>query len=348
MTISENNYEAYMLDYLEGNLDPLMTAELMAFLVENPELEKLLPGYDGLVMNPGNEIYDAKAILKKDFSDIPVIQENNFDEFCIACSENLLNEQDRLRLAGYLKEHPAKQAAFDLFQQLRLTTDARVVFPGKSGLKKHASGITTRRLMLYAIAMAASVALLFILVIRNKPAESLMTGNSDPAPAALKTPPPEALPAQKTTDAPVAAEKNTIRPNNVLLHQEVIAEQLPATPRETLPVEPVKPLSPAVITSTKVPPGPVPHSWTSGIPQRNDNDLLADNPGIQSESFWATRTGKLINRLNFWKAAETAVSGFNYLTESQLSLERKTDEDGRLTELLITTESYTISGYKMK
>src|SRR3990170_883521 len=175
MTINENNYEAYMLDYLEGNLDPLMTAELMAFLAENPELEKLMPGYDGIFMNSGNEIYDTKALLKKDYSDIPVIQENNFDEFCIACSENLLDEQDRLRLAGYLKQHPAKQADFDLFQHLRLSNDTRVVFTGKAGLKKQAAGNSTRRLMLYAIAMAASIALLFILVIRNQPGESLQT-----------------------------------------------------------------------------------------------------------------------------------------------------------------------------
>jgi hypothetical protein len=92
----------------------------------------------------------------------------------------------------------------------------------------------------------------------------------------------------------------------------------------------------------------VPQLWPAGNPQGNHNDLVADNPVIQSESFWDTRTGMLINRLNFWKAAETAVTGFNYLTESQLSLEKKTDEQGRLTELLITTESYTISGYKMK
>jgi len=347
MTINENNYEAYMLDYLEGNLDPLMTAELMAFLAENPELEKLMPGYDGIFMNSGNEIYDTKALLKKDYSDIPVIQENNFDEFCIACSENLLDEQDRLRLAGYLKQHPAKQADFDLFQHLRLSNDTRVVFTGKAGLKKQAAGNSTRRLMLYAIAMAASIALLFILVIRNQPGESLQTGNSDTVPAAVKTAPPGTLPEQKTTDAP-GAEKITIRPRNATLKQEEIAEQIPVTPYESVTLNPIMPLAQAGITSSAVPPGPVPHQWPAGDPEGTGNDLMAENPGVQSESFWDTRTGMLINRLNFWKAAETAVSGFNYLTESQLSLEKKTDENGRLTELLIGTESYTISGYKMK
>jgi hypothetical protein len=56
----------------------------------------------------------------------------------------------------------------------------------------------------------------------------------------------------------------------------------------------------------------------------------------------------LLKRINFWKAAETAVSGFNYLTESQLSLTRNTDENGRLRGLALEMEDYSITGNKIK
>jgi hypothetical protein len=56
----------------------------------------------------------------------------------------------------------------------------------------------------------------------------------------------------------------------------------------------------------------------------------------------------LAKRLNFWNAAETAISGFNYLTETQLSLSKTTDENGKLTGLAFGTQQYIISGNKIK
>jgi hypothetical protein len=44
--------------------------------------------------------------------------------------------------------------------------------------------------------------------------------------------------------------------------------------------------------------------------------------------------------MNLWKAAEKAVSGFNYLTESRLSLVRTTDENGKFSSLTLRSEDY--------
>ncbi|HEX2394613.1 MAG TPA: hypothetical protein VHI78_04665, partial [Bacteroidales bacterium] len=60
MTINRNNFEEYLLDYLEGNLDPLLTAELMAFIAENPRYEKFVPegGLQSLIS--GDDRFPAK------------------------------------------------------------------------------------------------------------------------------------------------------------------------------------------------------------------------------------------------------------------------------------------------
>jgi len=65
MTVNKNNFEEYMLDYLEGNLDPLLAADLMAFLAENPEYEKYLPEYDPNFSLAGSCEYPQKNLLKK-------------------------------------------------------------------------------------------------------------------------------------------------------------------------------------------------------------------------------------------------------------------------------------------
>jgi hypothetical protein len=59
---------------------------------------------------------------------------------------------------------------------------------------------------------------------------------------------------------------------------------------------------------------------------------------IDSESL----LGNLISRVNLWKTAETAIDGFNYLTEAQLSIAKTTDENGNTMGLVLNTESYSI------
>ena len=70
MTINRNNFEAYLLDYLEGNLNPLLTADLMAFLAENPEFEKYIPDYDSSLSLSAMQPYPQKNQLKKELSDL--------------------------------------------------------------------------------------------------------------------------------------------------------------------------------------------------------------------------------------------------------------------------------------
>jgi hypothetical protein len=62
-----------------------------------------------------------------------------------------------------------------------------------------------------------------------------------------------------------------------------------------------------------------------------------------SDSFADSRLGSLLSRLDLWKTAETAITGFNYLTESNLSVDRTTNENGKLTSLLIQGESFAIT-----
>jgi hypothetical protein len=347
MTINENNFEAYMLDYLNGNLDPLTSAELMAFLAENPGYEKLLPTYDCNVMSSCKEHLPDKELLKKDFSDIPAINVSNFDEFCIAFSENLLKETDRLRLAYYLKQNPERQQDFNLYQILQLRIDKNIRYAGKLRLKRQVARVRVLRYALYTIGIAASLVLLFIQINRNQPEENpeITSINNRSDTPTISSP---ARVITSNTEKTISEVKRTIIPGENYIHEVRIVSQNQIIKHDTFKLQPLIPITIAGINSRIIHPPLLAHQQPIRNHEKNEDIFLADNGPIQSESFLDSNLGKFIKKLNYWKAAETVVLGFNYLTESQLSLEKQTDENGKLTGFSLNTESYSISGNKMK
>src|SRR4030042_4457614 len=168
MTVNKSNIEAYLLDYIEGNLDPLLTADLMAFLSENPEYEKYLPDYDGSISLTDTREYTHKELLKKQFADVPGITPENFDEFCIASCEGLLNNRETSRLSEYITLHPENQHDLEIYRKMKLKTDAFIAFPEKDRLKKTHKGFLKFSKIYYAVgSIAASLALLALLLIRK-------------------------------------------------------------------------------------------------------------------------------------------------------------------------------------
>ena len=66
MKITRSNYESWFLDYLEGNLDPLLNAEFQSFLKQNPDLAAELEDGDWLTLPKDEGIhFEEKDLLKK-------------------------------------------------------------------------------------------------------------------------------------------------------------------------------------------------------------------------------------------------------------------------------------------
>ncbi|MBN1789970.1 MAG: hypothetical protein JW830_05700 [Bacteroidales bacterium] len=342
MTINRNNFEAYLLDYLEGNLDPLLTADLMAFLAENPEFEKSIPDYDTRISLSNTQSYNHKGMLIKDFTDLPEVTAGNFDEFCIAACEGLLVESDLTRLSDYIRLHPDKQRDLDLYRKITLQPDLTVRYPGKNELKKK-QGSTNLRYLYYALGVAASVALLFMLVLR-RPAGTVYTEtapvNSGKMKNAVQL--PDVLPPHNETIQP----ESETSAGKFLQMPEISKNPDTAPVEETrefpawqalAKLEPV--LDMKVFTSVQPPPV-TDHLAKTAVTDKN----LVQKRIYTGNTFADTRIGSLFNRIDFWKTAETAISGFNYLTESNISVDRITDDSGNLTSLLIQSDSYTITG----
>ncbi len=334
MTIHKGNIEAFLLDYLEGNLDTLLTAELLAFLSENPEYEKWIPEYDGHLCLKTGPLFEPKLSLKKEFKDVPLIDEHNFDEFCIAAGEGLLEKKDISRLAEYLSLHPEKQGDFDVYGKLSLQPDPMLVYPDKKGLKKRETPLVPVRFLYYAMAIAASISLLLLLVPR-KPAEPVLTENPvfeiripavrEKENRAVRMP---AKSQQKKE--PESGPESVTAPGNKSVYP---------------PLALIEPIDSKSLTS---------HATLPGIPRivhPAETPLVFPEPeetALVSEKTPIRMLGAVVKKLNLWKAAETAVSGFNYLTENRLSLVRTTDENGKFSSLSLESEDKYISGNKVK
>ncbi len=343
MTINRNNFEAYLLDYLEGNLDPLLTADLMAFLAENPEFEKYIPDYDTRISLSDTQFYNQKSQLKKDFPDLPEVTAGNFDEFCVAACEGLLVENDLTRLSEYVTLHPERQRDLELYRKTKLQPDMAIQYTGKNRLKKK-QGSAKLRYLYYAMGIAASISLLFLLVFRE-PAGTIYTEtvpvNSgrieqvDQQPDVLPAPsetsqPSSGTPGREPQQKPLISMNPETAPAGEIRE---ISPDLPALAR-------LEPVSDMKVFSSVQPPPVRDHLAKTAVTSMN----AIQNRIFTSNTFADTRMGNLLSRIDFWKTAKTAISGFNYLTEANISVDRITDESGNLTSLLIQSDSYRITG----
>jgi hypothetical protein len=346
MIIHKGNIEAYLLDYIEGNLDALLTAELMAFLSENPEYEKWIPEYDGHLCLEGGPLFEDKEILKKNFKDLPLIHEHNFEEFCIASAEGLLERQDLARLDEYIGTHPEKQHDFDIYGKLILQPDYLLVYSDKKSLKKREPAVIPLRFLYYAIGAAASVALLFMLVSR-KPAEQSLTGRIPEKSTIL--PGQEIIPVPETKKPSASSAARTpVRVNDRVSKNPPVPNEVVIPEGNRPDIQPLAFIEPIRI------PGVTPETAKPGIHKlTRQAETPAATPksaelASASQQTPARILGSVAKKLNLWKAAEKAVTGFNYLTESRLSLVRTTDENGKFSSLSLQSEDYVMSDNKVK
>jgi anti-sigma factor RsiW len=123
--INRNNYEAFLLDYVEQNLSPEMVAELMLFLEQNPDLKAELEAFENTSFASEQlETFEHKADLKQ----------AAVEELMIAELEGLNTAQETAQLNEAIKANEAYAALFARYQKTILVPE-QVVFSDKNSLK---------------------------------------------------------------------------------------------------------------------------------------------------------------------------------------------------------------------
>lgn len=160
--ITKENIEAYLLDFLEGNLSQFEIKELMDFVALHPEYNNDLE-LESVPIDVSIQFPD-KASLKKGFSVKPKVfkslNENETALFIVAKIENELNEKEELHFNRALQADKNFEVQFIAFTKTIIPVDISLIFEYKEQLKRTASLapiFNFRRVISYAA--AASVVL---------------------------------------------------------------------------------------------------------------------------------------------------------------------------------------------
>ena len=140
MKINRDNYEAYFLDYFEGQLSPEMVQEVLLFVEINPDLKNIFSDFESVtIIGEDDIVFENKAGLKKNqvFA-TSQINDSNYEEFLIGETEGILDVKQLSALDEFISINPQFENDRRLFSLAHLTTENEIVFEAKESLKQKA------------------------------------------------------------------------------------------------------------------------------------------------------------------------------------------------------------------
>lgn len=140
MNINIDNYELFVMDYLEGTLDTMEAQEMSTFLLLHPDIAMEIDDLENakLTLEPELKLEtDFIASLKKnEIIEVENINEENYAQFFISNLENDINDKDSQNLKTFLKINPNLVSEFHQQQNTKLIPDENITFLHKESLKK--------------------------------------------------------------------------------------------------------------------------------------------------------------------------------------------------------------------
>lgn len=132
MDINRNNYEAHLLQYVDGELDAAGQKAVEAFLHQNPDLQEELLMLQQTVLQAETHIFNDKALLFKT-SEATQAQ-------LLQYLDNELPAAEAALLAQQIDTDQALRQEWQILQQTRLDAEDKLVFANKASLYRQAPG----------------------------------------------------------------------------------------------------------------------------------------------------------------------------------------------------------------
>jgi hypothetical protein len=361
MKINRHNYEAFLLDQLEGRLSVEQQQELEQFLGLNPDCAGELTELESCFMEGKPLSFPHSASLKKGFPDAAtVLTEQNFDMFSIARLEQDLSEEQTRAHQAMLEVDDHKAAQWIQWQQSRMIPET-VVFPEKGRLYRRKES-KSRLIWMSVVSAAAVLILLLILIGRDQDLPS----QEAYVPAFQGT---ESVQAQEnlSENETVAEEGEPVYKQNPAVKDDprgktlkadpapVFSSELcvkfmePATPVQELPANSLS-LIPGTISADhfnrtsmigqvdadRIDPlhiSPVPvHTSTLTLAQVYDQGLQELAADYVEE-----------NNISLWTIANAGIKGINKVAGSDISLLASRDEDGDISGFRLKSKRFSIT-----
>lgn len=159
MEINRNNYELYMIDYLDAKLSAVQQGKLMLFLAENPDLQAEFDLLQNTLIT--DEVHPIPFEFKQELKKQEYIQVSQYDELLVAKLEGDLSKDELTKLDADIRIYPELQLSYEYYQKTKLLADDNIVFLYKSSLRKQ-----TQVFALFSnVRMITSIAAAFIIVL---------------------------------------------------------------------------------------------------------------------------------------------------------------------------------------
>lgn len=155
--ITLHNYEAFYLDFLEGNLNEKEQAMLELFLSENPECKVDFNEIQTLPVKKDEQLSDfEKHLLKQTDFNFLLVDDSSIEVLLIAKTENLLNSNKIKEVDAFIEINVNLQKIERELIATQLKADLGIVYEDKKHLKKE-------RKIIPMWSIVASIAAIFIL-----------------------------------------------------------------------------------------------------------------------------------------------------------------------------------------
>jgi len=149
--INRNNYEAFLLDYIEQNLSLDLVAELMLFLEQNSDLKAELEAFENVTFtaNPSTTFHNKQYLKQIAIEDL-----------MIAEIEKLNTPQQSKELFEEIAQNANYKKLFSTYQKTILTPTP-FVFTDKNNLKQKETKVVS---LYWWVSSAAAILLMFLLL----------------------------------------------------------------------------------------------------------------------------------------------------------------------------------------
>lgn len=129
--INRNNYEEYLLMYIDGELSPSDARSVELFLEENPDIKEELKLLQQTILQPEETIRFAdKASLYRKAEGISL---GNYQEYFLLYIDNELTAPEKEAVETFVLQQPQLQDEFTLLKETVLPAE-EIIFTGKASL----------------------------------------------------------------------------------------------------------------------------------------------------------------------------------------------------------------------
>jgi len=360
MEINRHNYEAYLLDLLEGRLSVDEQQQVHNFLLLNPDCGGELTDIEPWVLEGEKVCFQNSKLLKKEFPNpTTILTDHNFDLFSIARLEGDLTNEQEADYQSMLELDDLNAQQWDEWQRTRLVPEP-LLFQGKDRLL-HKRESKSRVIWISVISAAAAVALLVILFGTGTDLpqqESYVQTPQELIPEqAIEVPvqteaqtdmvePVENLRAQATADPPVQKLKEPVlfsvgkvldRPlvdnskGDVVPPDDLQPRQIAFSANQLNATSVASTAVPDQIEPLLVPPVPI-HLSSLSVAQISEMDLqeMVENYAEEKD-------------FSLWKIADAGIRGINKLAGSEISLMASRDEEGEVSGFKLKSKRFSLS-----